>query len=792
MNRACLKALFSHWRRNPLQLFAFLAGLALATALWSGVQAINSEARASYAAAAATLAEGQFDQIIPPSGGTISQDDFVALRRAGWLVSPVSEGEVSGVRIIGFDPLSSPVNFGIDKPELQEQSLLEEGVLYANPETMRDVEDSFDVPLRANSNIVVGMTVGDISVVQQVLGRTDLTRLIVLPEQPLRRPKLHDVTPHLDLQEASQTADIGELTDSFHLNLKAFGLLSFAVGLFIVYSTIGLAFEQRRGIVRTLRALGVPLPRLISLMIVEVFLLALVGASLGLALGYFVAAALLPDVAMTLRGLYGAQVSGVLKFRASWWVSGMGIAVLGSLAAATVQLRQIAAMPILASVRPRAWQMHAGRALRVKASAALILMIGAVALGLFGSGLIAGFALLACFLIGAALALPVLIHPFLVFAQNHARTAVACWFWADTRQQIPKLSLALMALLLAISANVGVVTMVSSFRLTFVAFLDQRLAPELYVQVLEATQAVAIETQLPELGATVLPLLSHDTEVAGQPTRLFGVRVGPTYRENWVFLEGLPDAWDRVRDGTAAVANEQLARRAGLWVGDSVMLTQDHRITIAAVVADYGNPLGQLVVDEALFHTLHPQIEARQFGVRTDDPAALRRILISDLGLADSAITNQSALKDISLQVFDRTFTVTSALNVLTLAVAGFAMLMSLLTLTDLRVPQLAPVWALGMTRRRIGQLELMRTVVFAALVCLFALPVGLGLAWVLLTIVNVEAFGWRLPMFLFPLDYLRLFVLAILAAIAAAFWPAVRLMCLPPAQLLKVFANER
>jgi len=61
-----------------------------------------------------------------------------------------------------------------------------------------------------------------------------------------------------------------------------------------------------------------------------------------------------------------------------------------------------------------------------------------------------------------------------------------------------------------------------------------------------------------------------------------------------------------------------------------------------------------------------------------------------------------------------------------------------------------------------------------------------------LLTIVNVEAFGWRLPMFLFPLDYLRLFVLAILAAIAAAFWPAVRLMCLPPAQLLKVFANER
>ncbi len=58
MTGPTLVALLSHWRRTPVQLFAFLAGIALATALWSGVQAINAEARASYDAAAATLAEG--------------------------------------------------------------------------------------------------------------------------------------------------------------------------------------------------------------------------------------------------------------------------------------------------------------------------------------------------------------------------------------------------------------------------------------------------------------------------------------------------------------------------------------------------------------------------------------------------------------------------------------------------------------------------------------------------------------------------------------------------------------
>ena len=44
-------ALFSHWLRHPLQLITLLTGLALATALWSAVQAINTEARSSYAQA---------------------------------------------------------------------------------------------------------------------------------------------------------------------------------------------------------------------------------------------------------------------------------------------------------------------------------------------------------------------------------------------------------------------------------------------------------------------------------------------------------------------------------------------------------------------------------------------------------------------------------------------------------------------------------------------------------------------------------------------------------------------
>jgi putative ABC transport system permease protein len=162
------------------------------------------------------------------------------------------------------------------------------------------------------------------------------------------------------------------------------------------------------------------------------------------------------------------------------------------------------------------------------------------------------------------------------------------------------------------------------------------------------------------------------------------------------------------------------------------------------------------------------------------------------LGLPSSSIIDQAAIKRFSLSVFERTFSVTEALNVLTLAVAAFSILMSLLTLAAMRLPQLAPVWAMGVTQRRLAGLEVLRTVLLAMLTALLAIPLGLLLAWVLLAIVNVEAFGWRLPMFLFPLEYGRLILLTLAAALLAACWPAWRLSRMAPAGLLKVFAHER
>ena len=374
-----------------------------------------------------------------------------------------------------------------------------------------------------------------------------------------------------------------------------------------------------------------------------------------------------------------------------------------------------------------------------------------------------------------------------------ARGVEAQWFWADTRQQLPGLSLALMALLLAMAANIGVSTMVSSFRLTFTGFLDQRLASELYVDAATAEEAAALAGYLAPRVEAVLPIQSVETRVAGQPAEVFGPRDHATYTDNWALLDGAADAWPRTFAGEGALVNEQLARRAALSLGDAIEVG-GRKLPVLGIYGDYGNPIGQVLIGEDLFAQLFPQARPRQFGLRL--PAEEVPALIADLrerfDLPPDAVIDQASVKALSLRIFDRTFTVTGALNLLTLAVAGFSILMSLLTLAAMRLPQLAPVWAMGFTRARLGRLELLRAVMLAGFTAILAIPLGLVLAWVLLAVVNVAAFGWRLPMHVFPVEYLRLTVLALAAAALAAAWPAWRLATLAPARLLQVFAHER
>lgn len=717
MNFVAFAALLSHWRRRPLQLLTLVMGIALATALWSGVQAINAEARASYARAASVLEQGNLREIVAKDGDGIASEVYGSLRRAGLNVSPVIEGNYrfgsTRIRLVGIEPLTMPrdtrnqtVASSLDLSGFFSAS----GQLLVSSATAERLRGSTDMSVKIDGKVPDGAAFVDISVADRLLykhGKID--RLVVAADQRITAEAIDQAG--LTIRKPGEQPDVARLTDSFHLNLTAFGFLSF-IGLFIVYSATGLTFEQRRGTFRTLRSLGVSLRALITVLLIELSMLALISGLIGVMLGYVIAWLLMPGVAATLRGLYGANVSGSLSIRPEWWLAGLAIALGGTAVSSGQSLWRVWKLPILAAAQPRAWARESARSLAFQVGTGGVLMILAAILAIAASGLVAGFATLGCLLLGTALVLPGLLAVILTKAQHLARSALMEWFWADTRIQLPGLSLALMALLLALSANIGVGTMVSSFRLTFIGWLDQRLAAELYVTAKDEEEAALLRVWLPPRSTAVLPIWSVDAEVLGEQIQIFGVADDSTYREHWPLIASENDVWARIAAGQGALINEQMWRRGEAKIGQPLVMPGGWSATVVGVYSDYGNPNGQVIVGIKTLVDHYPDVPKLRYGVRVAPQQAqdLKRRLVEEFGLPDTAIVDQASLKRQSRAIFDRTFKVTGALNVLTLAVAGFAMFSSLLTLSGIRLPQLAPVWAMGVRRRDLALYEVART----------------------------------------------------------------------------------
>ena len=808
-----LAVLLAHWRRHPANLATLLAGLAIATALWSGVQSLNHHARESYASAAAAVGGANARAIVSARGGLFGQELYIKLRLAGWKVSPVLDGRLrfgdKSLAIIGVEPLTLPrggrlADLG-GEPDAA-QFMRPPGIGYAAPETLEDLGEGARTerglappPLRARQGAPAGALIVDIGIAQSLLDQPGrLSRLALEAEGAA--PLASIVGDELRILEADSSSDIERLTDSFHLNLTAFGLLSFLVGLFIVHASFGLAFERRLPIMRTLRAIGVSSRALVAALSCELVLLVLLAGGGGVALGYAIALALLPDVAASLDSLYGARVPTRLTFDFGWALSGLGMALLGAGGAAAGGIIKVLRLPVLSAARPLAWRDAYQRYLRRQLLFAGIACLVAFAALLWGDGLIAGFALIAGGLLAAALALPAGLAGALALAERGAvgRGAMTRWFWADCRQQLPGLSLALMALLLALSTNIGVGAMVEGFRQTFTRWLDQRLIAEVYVEASDDAAGERVKAWLarrPEVEA-ILPAFRTKTQIAHWPVEIGALRAHETYSRHFPLLDHDPDAWERVARGDAVMASEQLARRLKVGVGSMLEIpteTDLWRARIVGVYPDYGNPNGQLRVDVDAFELHWPRAPRVNYALRVA-PALVSRLihdLRAEMGAGVARVVDQAFVKSLSLKIFERTFAVTAALNVLTLIVSAVALLASLLTLGDARPAQLAPVWAMGATRARLAGLEMTRIVLFAAATAVFALPLGLYMAWCLVAVVNVEAFGWRLPFYLFPAQWGQVFAIAVLTAFVAALAPTLRLARAAPAELLKAFANE-
>jgi putative ABC transport system permease protein len=800
--RWTLHTLLSHYRHHPLQTLFLLTGLITGVALWVAVQVINTHARSSYQQATELLGAQATHWIRPAGDSGIEPELYIELRRAGFRqLYPVLEEQLTTrdrqpLNLIATDLLALPIDSaGAFNATANWSELMQPPFRAWYPQSLADALDiQPGEQLALASGILLPAAViqtqaqqgqrvfMDIGAAMTVLGRSRFSYLAVSGLTPVEEAALSSALPaQWQLVTNQQSLDLSELTESLHSNLTAMSLLSFAVGLFIVFNAVRFSLNARSTTLATLQELGVSVRLLSTAIAFETLLLSIIGAAAGIALGYLLGQQLLPAVATSVQNLYGAVIDHRLLLQPLTILKAWGMTLAGLVFALGWPLWK-RSQRALASQRSISDDWLQDRKARLTlALGALVLLALALLLYPNMDSVAQGFTLLALLLFAAAWLLPLLLAAVLTALQMVIPEQAWRWRWAvtDGWTQLPVLRTALMALLLALTANFGVDTLVGSFRTALENWLDQRIAADIYInsenlQSDSILQSSLIRDHHQRIGV--------DLRWGQRPTQVYGLdtRAPDSLQLPLAMRTEALAAWYRNEAGVV-LANEQLHHLAGIDAGDQVTLTTPsgpRKFTVAGFFYDYGNPFYRFYLPYDIVERLWPDAGNRGlalwFGHSTPaggaDISRSTRTAIEQKLLQAGAQAGEWIYRDdilqVSIEIFDRTFAITAAMSTLTLIVAAIALLASLLSIHQQRLPEYAHWRAMGVRRREWLFIVLLPLAICILLTWLLSLPLGTLLAWLLIHDLNVLSFGWTMPMLVQSWPALRL---ALLTAVVVA-----------------------
>jgi putative ABC transport system permease protein len=138
-------------------------------------------------------------------------------------------------------------------------------------------------------------------------------------------------------------------------------------------------------------------------------------------------------------------------------------------------------------------------------------------------------------------------------------------------------------------------------------------------------------------------------------------------------------------------------------------------------------------------------------------------------------VRSNQGLRTETLEVFDRTFIITRALQLITTGVAFVGVLSAMLALQLEKQRQMGILKAIGLSVRQLWGLTLLETGLIGAVAGVLALPTGYIIAQILLLLINKRSFGWTLRMHLELAPFIQALLIAMTAALLAGLYPAYR-----------------
>jgi putative ABC transport system permease protein len=654
------------------------------------------------------------------------------------------------------------------------------------------------------SNETGSLILMDAAAAQRELGRAGRVDRIHLkvPDEPSLEEwqrRLEAALPEgVELRPAgSQTEENRRMLGAFRLNLRVLSYIALLVGAFLIYNTISVSVVRRRPEIGIVRAVGVTRGGVLAAFLGEAAALGLAGGVIGCLLGRLMAVGALRLVAATVQSLYVTSRPAPLELLLSSWALALGTGVGVAVAAALAPAREAS---LVSSVEAMA---RGGRELAARShmwrDLGVALVLGAVGAGLALAPQVGGLPLFgyaaALLLVGAAaFAMPTLVHGLTEASGGILRKlfGVEAFLAARSmRGSLRRTAVLVGALTTAVAMMASVGIMVGSFRETVRLWMGNQLEADFYLRAggpatrgQHPTLATDLPQRLQEVPgvAFVDRYRAYDISYEGMPATLAGadMRAAGGYRR-LEFLSGRPaeEVYAHLINTEAAIVSEPFAHKHDLRAGDSVTLPLGearHSFRVEDVYYDYSTEAGYIVLDRGTLLKYLPDPAPSNLAIYLSPGAAPESVRA---GIEQAAagrsvrISDNRSLREQAISVFDRTFLVTYALEVVSVLVAVIGIAGALLALVVDRRREFALLRFLGASTAQIRKWILVEAGLIGLLASLAGFVLGVALSLILVYVVNKQSFGWTIQ-FHWPVAVLTGALAVIyLATLAAGLYPA-------------------
>jgi putative ABC transport system permease protein len=809
--------LLAQLRESPARLAVTVLAIALGVALGAAVYQVNSAALNEFGLATKRLV-GEADVVVRGPREGFSEELFTRLARdaAVSAASPVLELDVAvpgrrdTLKVLGVDPFRAatlqPALIGDIGGGLF--ALFQPDSIYLSGSAAQDLKlrrgDLLQITVGSSPKALRVQGVLSEGTYSQELGLMDIAsaqwtfnQVGRLNRIDLRLTPGNDVDafrralgPHLPVGVLAVAPQVERdraitVTRAYRVNLNMLALVALWTGAFLVFSTQSLSVLRRRRSLALLRALGVTRGQLQRALIGEGAALGVAGSFLGIILGVLFAAAVLRfltgDLGNGQLRAVGASIRAAPLPMFAFFVMGTAVASIGAWLPARAAARQPPARTLKGGdgdyTAVARHSTYAGVAL-LGVGAALSRLPPVEGLPVFG------YAAIAALLFGAVLLVPALTIKALSLAP-HTRRIVLDTAVAQLRENVGLSTLSLASIIVSFSLMVAMAIMVYSFRVSFDHWLGKLLPADMQLREPfgsdTAFWSAADQAKLAAVAGISRIEFRRTRQLLLDPKRapVTLIARGATAAQAAAELPLVrTDKLPLPPNAEPAWISEALQDLYGYKLGGQIDLPlagRTRRFTVAGIWRDYARISGSVVISRQAYLAATGDDSANEGAVwlNTGASAALTEAALrARFARGDSLeILTSTALRERSLQIFDRAFAITYALEAIAVIIGLTGVSFAASSTALARRAEFGMLRHIGMLRRQIVGMLASEGILTSAFGVAYGLALGTALSLVLVYVINRQSFNWSIDLAVPAWQLAILSVTLIAAAAVTAVW---------------------